>query len=250
MSKIKKPLLFALALVPIAIVAGIFTAFYQIDIYDGEIMDEILAQIGSIELLVVVTAIQTVGYAVFCGFLGYILADKTGLWKKIRFEKNPLIITLGVSLILGIIFSLDYWTFGSIIDGIQESTASGLSFSAMMASVLYGGVIEEVMLRLFFMSLLVFIISRIFCKGKERIPRIVYLVANIISAVLFAAAHLPATAMLFENLTFPILFRCFLLNGGFGFVFGELYRRYGLMYSVISHAMCHIVCKIILMIFV
>ncbi len=36
---------------------------------------------------------------------------------------------------------------------------------------------------------------------------------------------------------------CFLLNGGFGLLFGRLYRRYGIQYAMLSHALLHIVSK-------
>ncbi len=137
MAKFKKPLLFALCLLPIAIVAGIFVGLYQLDIYSDEIIAEVVAQLGSTDLLVVISAVQTVGYALFRGFFGCILADKIGLWKPIKFEKKNLVITLAISLVGGIVFSLDHWTFGNIVDGIQEATKVGLTTNSVIASILY-----------------------------------------------------------------------------------------------------------------
>ena len=117
-----------------------------------------------------------------------------------------------------------------------------------MASVTYGGVIEEVMLRLFFMSLIAYILNIVFNKNRE-ITNTILIVANIISALLFAAGHLPATIMTI-GLTPMILFRCFLLNGGIGLQFGRLYRKYGIYYAMLAHAGCHILSKIIWIIFV
>ena len=227
MAKFKKPLLFALCLLPIAIVAGIFVGLYQLDIYSDEIIAEVVAQLGSTDLLVVISAVQTVGYALFCGYFGCILADKIGLWKPIKFEKKNLVITLAISLVGGIVFSLDHWTFGNIIDGIQEATKVGLTTNSVIASILYGGIIEEVMLRLFFMSLIAFVVWKLFFKkyDKENIPTGVFVIANVVAAILFAAGHLPATISTFGELTPLILFRCFLFNGGFGLVFGWLYRK-------------------------
>lgn len=252
MPKLKKPLIFALCLLPVALIAGIFTGIYQLDIYPEEILAEALAELGNTDILIVVAAVQTVGYALFCGFFGYILADKLGLWKPIKIEKKSLLITLAVSVAGGILFSLDHWVFGSMIDGIQESNVAALTFSGVTASILYGGIIEEVMMRLFFMSLLAFVIWKVFCRkcDRENIPARVFVVANVVAALLFAAGHLPATLMLFGELTPLILFRCFLFNGGFGLIFGLLYRKYGIVYAMMSHALFHIVCKIILIIFI
>jgi membrane protease YdiL (CAAX protease family) len=78
----------------------------------------------------------------------------------------------------------------------------------------------------------------------------VIIAANVIAAVLFAAGHHPATIVMFGELTPLILFRCFLLNGGFGLVFGYFYQKYGIQYAMISHAGCHIISKIIWLIFI
>ena len=52
------------------------------------------------------------------------------------------------------------------------------------------------------------------------------------------------------RLTPMIIFRCFLLNGGFGLLFGWLYRKYGLRYAMIAHGGCHVVSKLIWILFV
>lgn len=51
-----------------------------------------------------------------------------------------------------------------MIDGIQSANAASLTVSGVIASVMYGGIIEEVMLRLFFMSIIALIIWKVFCK--------------------------------------------------------------------------------------
>ncbi|MBQ7290431.1 MAG: CPBP family intramembrane metalloprotease [Clostridia bacterium] len=119
----------------------------------------------------------------------------------------------------------------------------------LIASVIYGGVIEEVMLRLFWMTLVAFILWKMFDRKNERPSMWVLITANIIAALLFAAGHLPATAAML-GLSPMIVFRCFLLNGGMGLMFGWLYRKYGLRYSMIAHGGCHIVSKLIWILFV
>ena len=252
MTKFKKPLLFALCLVPIALVAGVFTGIYQIEMLPEEMVAEAIAEIGSIKLLVVITGIQAAGYAFVCGLFGYIFANKLGLWRTIRVEKKSIVTTLVISLVGGIIFSLDYWIFGSFIEPVKESYVADITASNVIASVLYGGIVEEVMLRLFFMSLIALIVWKLFYKkyDKENMPSSVFVIANIIAALLFAAGHLPATVVLFGGLTPWIIFRCFLLNGGFGLVFGWLYRKHGIAYAMLAHALFHIVSKIIWLIFI
>ena len=74
--------------------------------------------------------------------------------------------------------------------------------------------------------------------------------ANVLAALVFAAGHLPATLMIFGQLTPLLLVRCFLLNGGFGILFGWLYRKYGIQYAILGHMMAHMVSKLIWFLFV
>ena len=250
MRKLKKNLLFALALTPVAAVAGYFTMLYQLDFVGEEMIAEAVAQLGSLDALVAVYIVQTVIYSVFCGFVGSLLAQQLGLWKPIRLEKRPLVVTLVLSVIFGILFSMDYWTFGKWMPEIAATTADTLNWKVAVASVLYGGVVEELMLRLFMMSLIAWLLWKLFFRRQEHAPTGVIIAANVIAALLFAAGHLPATAMSFGALTPVLLIRCFLLNGGFGLLFGWLYRKFGIHYAMVSHALLHIVSKLIWFIFI
>ena len=98
------------------------------------------------------------------------------------------------------------------------------------------------------MSLIALVLHKLFENGKAQTSVAVLVAANVIAAVLFAAGHLPATAA-FMGLTPMIVARCFLLNGGFGLLFGWLYRKYGLQYAMLAHGGCHIVSKLIWILF-
>ena len=239
----KKPLLFTLALLPAAAAAGLFTALYQLELYGEEFLSQLIASLGSKEVVLWITVLQTMLYAAVCGFLGYILAEKCGLIQPFCLGKTALRRTLLLSMIAGLLFSLDYWTFGAWIPGIREAAAGGMTLYGWLASVLYGGVIEEVMMRLFLMSLFSWGIWKLFFRGEKERPAKAAVAANIAAALLFAAGHLPATAVLFGTLSPLILVRCFLLNGGFGLLFGHLYQKYGIGYAMLSHALVHIVSK-------
>ena len=248
MKRCKDALRFTLWLLPVALIAGPFVGMYQLDALPSSALEEVIAQVGSTTPLILIGALQTVGYALFCGFFGYILADTVGLWKPFKLQKRPLWLSLLLSLIGGILLAADHWVFGSVIDGIQEANAAMLTFHGIAAAILYGGVMEEVMLRLFVLSLLAWLIWKLFCRKQPECPVWAVILANIAAALLFAAGHLPATVMLFGTLTPLILLRCFLLNGGFGLFLGRLYRKYGIIYAMLCHAGIHIVSKLILLI--
>ena len=234
-----------------AIVGGFFVGLYALDSYPEWIRQQAMDQLGSRAVLGLVTAVQSVGYALFCGVIGIILGKKVGLWKDERhFEKKPLQITLLVALAGGVgIILPDLLIFGKYSQAILDSYAVKPSLDLILGSVIYGGVIEEVMLRLFFLSLVAFLLNLIFGKRGELPSEKILVVANVIAALLFAAGHLPVT-ILTIGLSPMILVRCFLLNGGFGLAFGWLYRKHGLRYAMIAHAGCHVVSKLIWILFI
>ena len=243
--------MFVAALLPAAVIGGLFTGIYTYEGYSEETRATLATQIGGYAPYLAVTVVQTVFYAVVCGFLGYLLADKIGLLKPFNLEKGKAV-RAGISGVLcGAAFSLDYWLFGAVIPEVADA-CKNITVSNLIASVLYGGVIEEVMLRLFVLSLIEFLLWKLFYRSreKEQIPEGVFVAANIAAALLFAAGHLPATFMTFENVGVLVIFRCFLYNGGLGLVYGRLYRRYGIQYAMIAHAATHLIAKTVWMVLV
>lgn len=244
------PLLFALSLLPFAAVGGWCTGSYSLASFPEELRQSALAQAGGAMPLYFAAVVQSVLLAFACGLVGCVLARAVGLMGPLRPEKAKLLPTLGITLACGAAFSLDYWTFGQWLPQVGASYESGLLTrrpDSWLSAVFYGGVVEEVLLRLFCMSLAVFLLWKLFFRGRDRgeIPQGVFIAANILCALLFAAGHLPATASMYGSLTPPVVARCFLLNGGLGLAFGRLYRKYGIQYAMVGHAGTHILAKLI-----
>ena len=235
----------------VGLAGGFFTGLYLLDSYPVEIQQQIYAQGLNDVLLGLITAVQSAGYGIVLGALGIFLGKKIGLWKDERtLAKAPLLITLLISIGGGMVLILsDVLFFGQYSDVIMDSYAAKPTIAYMIAMVLYGGILEEVMLRLFFLSLVAFLLHKLFCKKSEYPTDGILIAANVVAALLFAAGHLPATAILM-GITPMILFRCFLLNGGFGLLFGWLYRKFGLRYAMLAHGGCHIVSKLIWILFI
>ncbi len=246
---IKKSLIFALCLLPVAIIGGIFTGMYTFEHFDETMRESILQQAGSYEAFIAVAAAQSAMYELGTAFLGYIFAYKTGLLKSFKFRREILIKTVPVIVLFGVLFACDYFVFGKLIPEVAEDYAKGISVPYFLSSLLYGGIIEEILLRWFFMGALVLIIWKVSVKStaKENIPSWVFVTANFVAAVLFAAGHLPATIALFGHLNFIIVLRCFFLNGAFALLFGRYFRKYGIQYAMLAHFGLHFVSKLILM---
>ena len=241
--------LFALTLIPVAAIGGYFSVRLLLSSLDPSMLEEAISKAGSEEIMLAVSVIMTVVYATVLGFFGWIISEKIGLARPIKFQKKNLIPVLVISMIGGVVFSLDAWTFGQWIPEVGSGYAATGSFDigTWVASVLYGGVIEEVMMRLFCMGLFVLIGWKLFFRGKTEmeIPVGCFVFANILSALLFAAGHLPATIVSFGGLTPLLVFRCFLMNGAFGLIFGRIYRKHGIQYAMLAHMMFHLVSRTI-----
>ncbi len=243
----------------IGLIGGFFTGIYVLDSYPADIKQQLLEKLNSSGLgqvpadifMGVITAIQSVSYGIVLGAIGIWLGKKIGLWKDEKvITKKPLVASLIVAVVGGLaMILLDILFFGQYSVEIMNSYAVKPTIPYLLATVTYGAVIEEVMLRLFFMSLIAFVLHKLFGKKHDKPTVAIFIVANVIAAILFAAAHLPANAKLF-GLTPMIIVRCFLLNGGLGLLFGWLYRKYGLRYSMIAHGGCHVVSKLIWILFI
>lgn len=243
----------------VGLVGGFFTGLFMLETYPEEMRQQLLESVeasglGQVPvdiLLGIMTAGQAAGYGLVLGALGIWLGKKIGLWRdERRIEKNPLLAALVVAVVGGLGMILpDLLFFGKHSQMIMDSYAVKPSLPFVLASVTYGAVIEEVMLRLFAMSLLAFLLHKLFGRKNEMPATAILIAANVVAAVLFAAGHMPATVMTIG--TSPlIIFRCFALNGGLGLLFGFLYRKYGLRYAMIAHGGCHILSKLIWLLFV
>ena len=233
------------------LVGGFCVGLFLMDSYPAEVQQQIYDQGINDVLLGVITAVQSAGYGLLLGVVGIVLAKKTGMWRdQQNITRQPLVAAVLVALVGGLaMILLDVFYFGPHSQVIMDSYATKPSIMFLLGSVIYGGVIEEVMLRLFLMSLIAFVLHHLFWKKQMQTPVAALVLANIVAAILFSAGHLPATAVLM-GLTPMIVFRCFLLNGGIGLLLGWLYRKYGLRYAMIAHGGCHVVSKLIWILFI
>ena len=109
----------------------------------------------------------------------------------------------------------------------------------------YGGITEEILLRLFVMSFLAWLGGFASKTQAGKPTSAVFWIANILAAVLFGLGHLPATATIFP-LTPLVVSRAILLNGIGGVIFGWLYWKRGLEAAMIAHFSADIILHVLL----
>ena len=231
------------------LIGGYCTGLYGYDSLSPELLKQLQNQNVSKEMVVLSSMVQYgLVFGVILASIGIVLSKKIKLWKKFKINKHAIIITVIITVIAALVlFPGDKLIFGSMNSWVMEQYTTKPTLYKMIGGLLVGGIIEEVMMRLFFMSLVVFIISKIL--KKKEIPTLVFIIANILAALLFAAGHLPSTATM-TTITPLIIIRCFLFNGGLGIAFGYLYRKYGIGYAMISHGLIHLIADVLMLIFI
>lgn len=211
--------------------------------------------------------IQIAQNAVMFGILtalGLFFANRIGLGLPIvearlngESVKDKILAILPLSIIIGVVASLlivalDVFVFqpallrelGDSVNTLNLQSAQPPAWQGFLASF-YGGISEEVLLRLFVMSLIAWLGSFISKTAEGRPTSAVFWIANILAAVLFGLGHLPATAMLIP-LTPLVITRAIVLNGLAGVAFGWLYWKRGLESAIVAHFSADIVLHVLL----
>lgn len=104
---------------------------------------------------------------------------------------------------------------------------------------LYGGLNEEILLRLFLLTLIYFVLRKSFKIDSSRRSYALW-TANILVAIIFGLGHLPA-ALKIAPLSFFEVSRVLILNGLGGIVFGWLYWSRGLWTAMGAHVVTDLV---------
>ena len=122
-----------------------------------------------------------------------------------------------------------------------KAAPAGMSaFNGLLASF-YGGIAEELQLRLFLMTLMLWVVARL----RRRQPgNAAFHVAIVLAAVLFGVGHLPAAAQLW-GLDAIVVLRTIVLNALVGCVCGWLYWRRGLEMAMLAHFSADIVLHVL-----
>ncbi len=148
---------------------------------------------------------------------------------------NILPIAFGIGALSFIIMALleRFWFAPHVPAVLRNSDVSAKIWMRFLASI-YGGIDEEILTRLFLVSGIAWIISRVW-RNPGGSPAVgAFWIAIILAAVLFGLGHLPATRTVVP-LTRMLILRAVILNGVAGIAFGWLFWQYGLETAMVGH---------------
>lgn len=190
---------------------------------------------------------------VVTAFLGSLVYDKVGLRVPVfesvlKIRQKPSysyrsIVLWGIlaGIIAGVLVVFINYLFTATfpIEYVEVSNSFELN---IITRFLYGGVVEEIMMRFGLMSFLAWVLFKVFRTSENWI----FWFANILAALLFAVGHFPALWALVPDPNIGLYLFILLANGVAGIIFGCMYIKRGLECAMIAHLMTHAVMLILL----
>jgi len=135
----------------------------------------------------------------------------------------------GILLIADLSF-LPYWP--EALRGMALKTTTLENFLASF----YGSINEELLMRLFGFSILVWLLSFAWYPNVAT-----YWIANIVMTILFGLGHLPSLKRVVGSLPPLMVIRSLVLNAPIGLLCGGLFWTYGIEAAIIAHFSADIV---------
>ena len=148
------------------------------------------------------------------------------VWPTVR---SGLLTGLGVGAIL-----LPAFLFlASRLPNLPFVTVARIALWKRFLICFYGGINEEILARLFLLSLFAWLFSRSWRRPGHP-GSYAFWAANLLAAVLFGLGHLPSVSLVMP-ITPLVVGAALLLNGIAAVPFGWLYRRYNLEAAMLAH---------------
>ena len=184
--------------------------------------------------------------AVFIG-VGLVLTAKAGLpgapliedWRAGRSVGQRLRTLISPSLLTGVFVGVVVLLlFGLLLRNelpqLPVGKAALMPVWKRLLLCFYGGLTEEILMRIFAFGFLIWLLRKILRTGNEAAGSKVFWTANILLALIFGLGHLGSVVPLMP-VTFKIVLGALLLNGVASVAFTGLYLRRGLEASILAH---------------
>ena len=201
----------------------------------------VLAGISVLQNVVIVTIAAAIGTAlahrVGLGAPFFeALAARGPLWPALMPQLVPmLVVGTGGSLLFLAVY------YGIVRPRLDENTVRRSEYLraqlGVWGRVLYGGIVEEVIVRWGLMSLLVWVGALLFGAST---PCVIWM-AIVITGVLFGLGHLPSHLAVGCRKTPMFIASVIGLNLWASLIFGWLFWRYGLLAAILAHMLFHLI---------
>ena len=125
--------------------------------------------------------------------------------------------------------------------GVPVNTIASLPFWLAMASaLLYGGIVEELLLRLGLMTFLLWLGTKVQSSGESQPKVKIFWLVNLIVTIIFGLLHLVPTPLLMGiTITPAVVVQALVLNS-VGLIFGWFYWHKGIETAITAHMGVHL----------
>ena len=223
--------------------AGVFGIVAAIP-YSLTVQGLTLKASGRLPVIILLQVIQATILVVIAVAVGLLLGSRMGLGAPL-IEKSlagesiweTLKGILGPSMMFGAIISLIITAFEKAIFAPRMPKLSRRPVVPIWQAVLaclYGGITEELLMRLGLLTVLAWLFGNISYTAQGFPSDAAICTAIMFTAIAFGLGHLPATAALVP-LTPVVVIRALALNSLAGLVFGYLYWTQGLESAIFAH---------------
>jgi len=227
----------ALAIIPIAI-----------DLF-GSVVPTAQAPPIPLPLLILIGVVQNLAMLAVMVFVGLKLGQKldlgapllegwlagnsvTNQWRaSLRTSlKEGLITGIG----LGVVLLIVLLGLVPLLPNLPFVTVAKLAVWKRLLACLYGGLYEEILARLFLLTLIAWLANKALRKQNARLSPAAFWISNLVVAILFGLGHLPSASLVMP-ITPLVVAVALSLNGIAAVAFGVLYRKRGLEAAMIAH---------------
>jgi hypothetical protein len=147
--------------------------------------------------------------------------------------------SLGALLLIADLFFMPHWP-----EALREVAPKTTLLENLLASF-YGGINEELLMRLFGLSVLAWFLSFQWRTASGTPTVAAFWTANVIMAVLFGIAHLPALKSVIGTIPPLMLIRTLLLNAPVALACGWLFWTYGIETTIVAHFSADIIVHVV-----
>ena len=196
-------------------------------------------------LIIILAAAQNLLLLAVVTGVGLLLARRLGLgapilesWLYRRTLPNAAGTNLGYAALagagVGVVLAVALIIATPHLPGLPFATAARLPVWKRFLAGFYGGIDEEILTRLFLLSLFAWLGVRFIQRDKKQLSAVTFWSANVTAALHFGLGHLPS-ASLVMTITPAVVTLALALNGVAAVTFGYLYWKRGLEAAMIAH---------------
>jgi membrane protease YdiL (CAAX protease family) len=219
------------------------------------VLEQIDVTPASITIILLASMLQNAIILTLCIGLGLLFASKVGLgvpvlesWLAGEDFKNRLRVILRPSILtgagVGVICLLALLALLARLPQMPLAAEVQVAIWRRLLACFYGGIVEELLMRLFLLSFLAWALSRVWRSRERTLGAGAFWTANITASIIFGLAHLPSASLMMP-ITPMVVSVVVLLNGIAGVAFGYLYWKHGLESAMLAHFTTDIVLHVI-----